>query len=232
MTLELNKIYNMDCLEGLKLIPDNSVDCIITDPPYNINLQPQRKKTKSIDNDNLSEKEFEIILNKWFKEINRVLKDNSFLIIFVGWSTIPLFRSVLDKHFTLKSMPIWVKNNFGIGYYTRPQYEPMFLYLKGNPKPLKHPISDVMVYNRLLNPIHSCEKPLELMRHLVKNFSKENDIILDCFAGSGSTLIASKELDRNYIGFEINKEYYNLCLKKLNKYNNQSINKWFYTEEY
>ena len=225
--MELNKIYNMDCLEGLKLLEDSSIDCIITDPPYNINLKPQRKKTKSIDNDNFDKKDFEKILNGWFKEIDRVLKNDSFCIVFVGWFTIPSFRNVIDKYFILKSMPIWVKNNFGIGYYTRPQYEPMLLYLKGKPKPLNKPISDVMKFNRVLKPIHSCEKPLSLMRHLVKNFSKENDIILDCFAGSGSTLIASKELDRNFIGFEINNEYFEICNNKLKKYNNKSMKNYF-----
>jgi site-specific DNA-methyltransferase (adenine-specific) len=228
--MEINKIYNMDCLEGLKQLQENSIDCLITDPPYNIDLKPQRKKTKSIDNDNLTEKEFKIMLNNCFKEVNRVLKDDSFLIIFTGWPTIPLFRGVLDKYFNLKSMPIWVKNNFGIGYYTRPQYEPMFLYFKGNPKPLKKPISDVMKFNKILNPIHSCEKPLPLMRHLVKSFTNENDIILDCFAGSGSTLIASKELNRQFVGFEINKEYYIMCKNKLKKYNNKNINQWFNKE--
>jgi len=225
--LELNKIYNMDCLEGLKQLEDNSIDCIITDPPYNINLNPPRKKTKSINNDNFSREDFIIQLDLWFKEMDRVLKNNSFLIVFVGWSSIPEFRVVLDKYFILKSMPIWIKNNFGIGYYTRPQYEPMFLYMKGKPNPLKKPISDVMRYNKIPNPVHSCEKPLPLMRYLVKNFSEDDDIILDCFAGSGSTLIASKELGRSFIGFEVNNEYYNICTEKLKKYNNKSMKNYF-----
>jgi len=62
MKLELNKIYNMDCLEGLKQLEDNSVDCVITDPPYNIDLNPQRKLTKKIINDNFSSEDFKIIL--------------------------------------------------------------------------------------------------------------------------------------------------------------------------
>ncbi|MFW6246662.1 MAG: DNA-methyltransferase [bacterium] len=215
--IKLNNIYCMDCLEGMKNLEDNSVDCVITDPPYNINLKPQRRINKSIDNDNLSNKEFKTMLNGWFQQIDRVLKNDSFLIIFVGWSTIPDFREVLDKYFFLKSMPIWVKNNFGIGYYTRPQYEPLMLYLKGKPPVLKNPISDVMKFNKVLKPVHSCEKPVMLIKHLVNSFSKKNEIVLDPFMGSGTTAVAAKELGRNFIGFELDDEYCKIAEERIKK---------------
>lgn len=213
--MEVNKIYNMDCLEGMKQLEDNSIDCIITDPPYNIDLVPQRGLTDSIINDNMSELDFEKFLDDIFKQVNRVLKDDSFLIIFTGWSTIPSFRNVLDKYFDLKSMPVWIKNNFGIGYYTRPQYEPCFLYLKGKPKPLEKPVSDVWKFNKVLNLKHSCEKPIALMRFIVKNFTKENNLVLDLFMGSGTTAVACKQLNRRFIGFELEKKYVDIANKRL-----------------
>ena len=225
--IELNKIHCMDCLEGMKLMPDNSVDSIITDPPYNINFKPQRGLTDSIENDNMEKEDFKFFLMNIFKEVDRVLKDNSFLIIFSGWSTIPLFRIILDELFILKSMPVWVKNNFGIGYYTRPQYEPCFLYFKGNPKPLIKPISDVWFFNRLLKLKHSCQKPEKLMRFIVKTFTKENDLILDPFIGSGTTAVACKQLNRKYIGFELDPEYVNIANKRLEQNN---LNDWFSDE--
>jgi len=222
--MELNKIYNLDCIEFLKSVSTKSVDIIITDPPYNINLKPQRKKTKSIENDNLPKKDFILFLNKVFKEIKRILKDNKFLFIFCGWSTIPEFREVLDKYFKLKSMPIWVKNNFGIGYYTRPQYEPCLFYFKGEPKPLKNPVSDVWKFNKVSKPIHSCEKPISLIKFIIKNFSNKNDIVLDPFMGSGSTAIAAHHLKRQYIGSEINTKYCEIINKRL--LNTKEFNYW------
>ena len=204
-------------MELLKSLPSNSIDSIITDPPYNINLKPQRGLTDSIQNDNMTEEEFKSFLKNVFTEVDRVLKDDSFLIIFTGWSTIPLFRSVLDEFFTLKSMPIWVKNNFGIGYYTRPQYEPCFLYFKGTPKPLEKPVSDVWHFNRLLAPEHSCQKPVKMMRFIVKTFTKENDLVLDPFAGSGSTLIACKQANRRWLGAELEEKYITLINKQMNQ---------------
>lgn len=222
---ELNKIYCMDCLEGLKRLPNNSIDLVVTDPPYNINLVPQRGITKSIENDNLTDEDFELFLEDIFKEIKRIMKEDTFIICFTGWSTIPSFRKVLDGLFTLKAMPVWVKNNFGIGYYTRPQYEHCFLYLNGRPKPLKNPISDVWHFDRVLKPVHSCEKPKELIRYIIKSFSNnEKDIVLDPFMGSGTTAVACKQLDRNFIGFELSQEYVDIANKRLEQDN---LSGWF-----
>lgn len=213
--IQINKIHCMDALDGLKQIPDESIDLIITDPPYNINLKPQRGKTKSILNDNLSEKDFSFFLNNIFIEIHRVLKKDAFVFVFVGWSTIPIFRNVLDNKFNLKSMPIWVKNNFGIGYYTRPQYEPILFYIKGKKKKLKKPVSDVFKFKKVHRPIHSCEKPVALIEHILKHFSENNDVVLDPFMGSGTTAVACKKNGRNYIGFELEQKYVDIANKRL-----------------
>lgn len=215
--LELNKIYNEDCLIGMKKIESGSIDLIVTDPPYNINLQPQRKKTKSIENDNMNKEDFINFIDSYFKECFRILKNDTFLITFLGWSTIPEFRVVCDKYFVLKSMPIWVKNNFGIGYYTRPQYEPMLLYLKGTPKPLENPISDIIKYNKIMIPVHSCEKPVGLLEILIRSFSKENDVIFDGFLGTSPIALASLKNNRKFIGFELDKEYYDISINRINE---------------
>jgi len=220
--VKLNKIYNMDCLEGLKRLEDESVDLIVTDPPYNINLKPPRKLTKSIINDNLKTHQFSKFLNSIFKELYRCLKNDVFLLSFVGWSTIPEFRKVLDKYFELKSMPIWVKNNFGIGHYTRPQYEPLLLYFKGNPNPLKKPISDVWFFDKVLKPIHSCQKPEKLIEFIINNFSKRRNLILDPFMGSGTTAVACLKTQRNFIGFEISKEYCDIAEARLKPWREQT----------
>lgn len=213
--MELNKIYNEDCFEGLKRLPDECVDFILTDPPYNINLQPQRRNTSSILNDSKGELEFISFLYPIAKEMNRVLKPDSFAVVFTGWSTSPLFRKIFESFWKLKSSPVWVKNNFGIGYYTRPQYEPALLFMKGNPPVLEKAVSDVWKFDRIQEPIHSCEKPLKLMKFIVEAFSKEEDVVLDPFVGVGASMVACKQLGRKYLGYEIEREYCEETLKRL-----------------
>ena len=213
--LELNKIHLGDCLELMKQIPDKSIDLVLTDPPYNINLKPQRGLTDAIENDNMSKDDFIIFLDRYFSECNRILKDDTFIISFLGRTTIPEFRSVCDKYFELKSMPIRVKNNFWIGYYTRPQYEPMLLYLKWKPPVLEKPISDVIKEDKIQSPVHSCEKPVNLYRYLLDNFSKKWDIVFEWFGWVCGLAQACKQLDRQYIICELEEKYVDIANKRL-----------------
>ena len=213
--LEPNKIYCWNCLEVMKQIPDKSIDLVLTDPPYNMNLQPQRGPTNAIVNDNMLSEDFILFIDSYFKECYRILKDDTFLITFLGWRSIPEFRKVCDKYFSLKSMPIWVKNNFGIGYYTRPQYEPMLLYFKWKPPVLEHPISDIIKEDKVQIPIHSCEKPVNLYRYLLNNFSKVWNIVFEWFWWVGWIAVASKELNRNYIVCELEQKYVDIANERL-----------------
>lgn len=216
----INNIYNEDCITAMQSMPDKCIDMVLTDPPYNINFSSQRRKEKFevIENDNLSDDDFDALLTTYFKECYRLLKDDTFLISFMGWSTIPFFeKAIKQAGFEIKSMPIWVKNNFGLGYYTRPQYEPMYLCLKGKPKPPQVAISDILNYAKVNDLVHSCEKPVPLLQKLLKTFSNEGDIVFDGFAGSGSTCIAARKLNRYYLGFEIDKKYYDIATDRIKK---------------
>lgn len=213
--LELNKIYCWDCLELMKLIPDKSIDLVLTDPPYNISLKPQRGLTNAIENDNMPKDDFVIFLDRYFSECNRILKNDTFVISFLSRLTIPEFRSVCDKYFELKSMPIRVKNNFWIGYYTRPQYEPMLLYLKWRPPVLENPISDVIKEDKIQVPVHSCEKPVNLYRYLLDNFSKKWDIVFEWFGWVCWLAQACKQLGRQYIICEVEAKYIDIANKRL-----------------
>ncbi len=212
--LEINKVHHWDCLELMKLIPDKSIDLVLTDPPYNINLKPQRKKTESIANDNMCKEEFINFIDLYFKECKRILKDDTFMISFLWWPTIPEFRQVCDKYFTLKSMPIRVKNNFWIWYYTRPQYEPMLLYLNWKPPVLDNPISDVIKVDKVHIPMHSCEKPTLLYELLIESFCKEW-IVFEWFMWSGALWVACKKIWRNFIWIEIEEKYVYMANKRL-----------------
>lgn len=190
-------------------MPAESVDFVITDPPYNINLNPQRGTTEAIQGDNMEPEEFYHFLERTFSECYRALKPDTIAVSFMGWKTIPIFeRALTAAGFSIKSMPIWVKNNFGIGYYTRPQYEPLYLCFKGTPPTPATPISDVLQYAKVAQQIHSCQKPVSLIAKLIATFSPEGGLVLDPFIGSGTTAVAAIQTSRHFLGFEIAPEHY------------------------
>ena len=209
----LGKLYHGDCLEIMPQL--EPVDLVLTDPPYNINFHPPRMKTDPILNDNMESNKFKIFLDDVFSGLNNILRQDSFLISFCGWSTIPEFMEVTRRYFVIKSMPIWVKNNFGFGYYTRAQYEPALLLFKGKPKPLKKPISDVWMFRRKQAQIHSCEKPDYLFSFLINAFGDGGGATIDPFMGSGTTAVACERLKRRWIGIEIEEKYCEISAKRI-----------------
>lgn len=221
---ELNKIYCMDCLEGLKKIPDKSVDLIVTDPPYGINFIPQRTASKErlgenpIENDEKLGKEWVVWFMPICKEIFRTLKDGGVAYFFSGFNPYYYYYScLLECGFEIKANIIWVKNNFGIGYHFRRQYEQVLVGFKGKVQVPKKAMSDV-IFEKKVNGIallHSCQKPEKLIQVLTKQYSIEGDIILDPFMGSGTTAVACKQLGRKFIGFEISPEYCKIAEKRL-----------------
>ncbi len=195
------------------LMNGQKADMVFTDPPYNIDFKPQRGTHGKIKNDNMSDSNFEYFLNEIFSRCKEVLNPDTYLISFMGWSTIQNFRKTLIDKFEIKSMPIWKKNNFGIGYYTRPQYEPMFLCLNGNPvKPLKAP-SDVFEFDKVYKTIHSCEKPISMLIGISDYFNR-NGLFYEPFAGSGSMIMACEKTNRKCYGLELDPHYCDVIVNR------------------
>lgn len=198
-----------DCLEVMKTYPDNYFDFILTDLPYGVSWQSNRRfdKHARIENDNNV-----LWVESAYKEMYRVLKPDSLLLTFYGWPEVDVFMQAWKKvGFLPKSHLVWVKNNMGLGWFTRAQHEPLFLLAKGKPPKPQHAISDVLTHPRTANEFHPTQKPLSLMRQLVQAYSKVGDTILDPFAGSGTTLRAAKDLNRNCVGIELNPKYFKVA---------------------
>lgn len=224
--IEIDKVYNCDCLDLMRKMIGGGVqvDCVITDPPYGIKLETHKRKDKfdAIIGDDFTDNEQLGVIYEYFELCYQLLKKDAFLISFMSWKTIPQFNDAITKAgFTIKSMPIWVKDNFGIGYYTRPQYEPMYLCLKGNPPPPETAPSDVMHCSKVYGLMHSCQKPEDLIARLLNIYTKPEDLIFDGFMGSFTTAVACHKTKRHYIGAEIDKGYYELGVKRLNEETNQ-----------
>jgi len=229
--LGLNKLYQGDTLKLIKQIDSESIDLIVTDPPYPTTKRGISKNTttggmmvselgkqgKMFEHNNISPKEY-------IPEFYRVLKENSHFYIMTNHVNLQEMLNVCTEngfHF-IKSL-IWKKDNKIMGQWYMSQFEYILFFRKGKAKRInKCGTSDVLeVANKKTKSedgknLHDTEKPIELMQILIENSSQENDILLEPFAGIGATLIACKNCNRQYIGFEIDESYYNIAFQRLN----------------
>lgn len=215
--IELNKIYNEDCLEGMKLIPDNTVDLVVTEPPYCIGTTSNGKKGSWIDN-NLIRPFFDA----YFRELKRVCKEKSELYINTDWRTYPFLYPIMQKYFNIKNLIVWDYEWIKAGSHYRFSHEFIIYAIQGDVKrrfsASERDVWRIRPINFTSKKLHNAQKPLDLVQKMIVNSSNEGDIILDTFIGSGTTAVACMNTNRNYIGFELDKEYYDLSIKRIKEY--------------
>lgn len=240
--LEINKIYNEDCLQGMKQIPNNSIDLVVTDPPYKIVQGGCSNKAVTIsacggmlnkhkgDNIELVKKgkifkHNEIEFHQWLPEIYRVLKDNSHCYIMINGRNLSELQTKAEKvGFRFHNIICWDKGNATPNKWYMQRLEFILFLFKGEAKNIKNMGTTTLLQVPNIKrgtKLHPTEKPIELMKILIENSSSENDLILEPFAGCGSTLLACKETNRNYIGFELDKQYYSITNKRISDYQEQ-----------
>ena len=241
--IETNKIYNDDCIEGMKSIDDNSIDLIVTSPPYFLNKEYEKKWTYEY---------YCQLMDNLFKESNRILKPKGYMVINFGDyfnsgnrfydadvpsvypSSINYFGWGMKHNFDLQATRIWRKQfaKMGIPFVcnTHPRnifdYEHVWTFRKKGGK-------DEFVNDRKLSQrgvigeewespaklnVHCAAFPIELPTWAIKVYSHEGDIVLDPFMGSGTTALACINEGRQYIGFENNEEYFNISLERIKAY--------------
>lgn len=212
----LNKIQNGDAIELLKTVPDNSVDLILTDPPYNLNYKSRKGSDlykQRVQNAQEWDNNFDI--TPYIKEFFRIAKNNAYILIFGCEENIAKMQE-LGCHQIL----VWDKKHIGMGNLNDwgIGYEFIFYFKKGSPKLQNHRINGVLnipFYGLFSKTLHPTQKPIQLITYIIKNTSKENDIVLDCFMGSGTTAVACKQTGRNYIGMEKQQKYCDIIEKRL-----------------
>jgi len=199
--MKLNTVICADCLEVMRGMEDNSVDLVLTDPPYGINFRSNYRKQKH--DKIIGDNSFPLWI---FDEFNRIAKRAVY--VFCRWDNL----SELPKP---KSVLAWVKNNWSMGDLEHEhgrQWEAICFYPQKEHKFIKR-IPDVIRANRTGNNLHPTEKPVNLMAKIIQ--ANVGDIVLDPFLGSGTTAVACKELGRNYIGIEISPEYCKIAERRL-----------------
>jgi len=211
-----------DCLERMKEIESGSIDMILTDPPYGMEFQSNHRKEKysKIKNDkDLS------WLDVWVNELFRVAADNTAHYVFCSFHNIDKFKQALEQKFKIKNVLVWEKNNTSMGDLKAdfaPKYEMIIFIQKGRRFINGKRDPNILKFNRTGNKLHPTQKPVALLQYLLEKFSNEAQTILDPFMGSGSTGVAAKNLNRNFIGIELDENYFNIAKERINNDNTRT----------
>ena len=218
------KLYQGDCLNIMKDIKNESVDLIVTDPPYLIDYQSNRRKKMDKFNKIKNDKGNHILIQEYLKECHRIMKNNTAIYCFCSWHNIDFFKKEFEKHFKLKNIIVWNKNNHGTGDLKgsyAPKYEFILFGHKGRTLLREKRIADVIDCAKIpsKNLTHPTEKPQKLLEIFIKQSSDEGAIIFDGFMGTGSCGIVAKKLNRKFIGVELDSAYFNIAYERLEKYN-------------
>jgi site-specific DNA-methyltransferase (adenine-specific) len=214
--LELNKIYCMDCMDGFKQLEDNSIDLIVIDPPYflpAVHYQTRKQFSRNFADLGILEHFFKDV----FKEFERIIKPTGRIYIFCDGQSYPLFYYHLYPFCKAVRPLIWDKKTSINGYSWRHQHEIIIFAEMPQAKPVPSGDGDILKHSavKVNDRKHPAEKPIDLLKRLIEKSTKEGDVVLDCFAGSGSTLVACKQLKRKFIGFEKSLEYFKIAEKEV-----------------
>lgn len=204
-----NAVLEGDCAEVMKTLPSASVDFVLTDPPYIVDYRDRRGQT--LTNDRTSKG----IREAW-KEVARVLKPNTLCLSFYSWQHIDEFASAWNlAGLTRAGHVVFAKRYASAQRYVRYSHECAYLLAKGAPAVPDRPIPDLLEWHYSGNRRHPTEKSIETLRPIIEAFTKAGNLVLDPYAGSGSTLVAAALLDRRYIGIEIEAKYCESAKRRL-----------------
>jgi site-specific DNA-methyltransferase (adenine-specific) len=197
----LNRIICGDCTRVMREMPGASIDLVVTDPPYLVSYRSRDGRAfPNDDNDRW--------LAPAFAEVGRVLKRDRFAVSFYGWNKADRFLAAW-KAAGLHPVGhlVWTKNYHSAERFVRYSHESAYLLAKGNPPRPRMALRDVLDWRSTGDVLHPTQKPVMAMLPLIMAYSQVGDIVLDPFAGSGTTAVAAAALGRRYIGIELEPKY-------------------------
>ena len=222
------ELLNDDCLTILKGISTNSIDLVITDPPYKLNkttgsMTSTSKAEKWQGNLKAGDKTANIInmvkFSEWLPEVYRVLKKDAHCYIWINdKNLIDLCNEAEKVGFKLHNILVWKKNNVTPNRWYMKNCEFILFLHKGKSFPIRN-MGDAQLYEcdniNGKDKLHPTQKPIEYLERLIIKSSNEFDTVLDCFMGSGSTGVACKNLNRKFIGIELDDNYFNIAKERI-----------------
>jgi len=214
-------VSNEDAVDWLKTLPSSSVDIVITDPPYE-SLEKHRKigtTTRLKNSKSSSNNWFSIFPNKRFQDlceqVFRVMKKNSHFYLFCDQETMFVIKPIAEKvGFRFWKPIVWDKVAIGMGYHYRARYEFILFFEKGKRKLNDLSIPDILTEKRVWRG-YPTEKPVQLAETLIKQSSKEQDIVIDPFCGAGFAGVAAVSLNRIFKGNDLSKEAVEITRSRL-----------------
>lgn len=231
-------LYNENCIDALKKIEGSSVDLILTDPPYNLgnfmidratNLEKMRDNFFATAGwDNMNFEEWLDSMDSFFEETSRVMKKGGSMIVFMSIIKVESVIRLAEKHgFYYKTTGIWHKTNpmprnMNLHFVNSTETWIYFVYKKrtgtfNNNGKMLHDFIEMSGASSRERKYgkHPTQKPVALMEYFIEILSNADDTVLDPFMGSGTTGVACKQLNRNFIGIELDETYYNMASKRI-----------------
>lgn len=235
-----SNIAHGDAIECLKTISDDSVDLIITDPPYNLGLFMKKRGTnmnalrdghfEASGWDDLPFEDWVVQMNELFTECNRVLKKRGNLVMFMSIMKVETIIDIAQKHgFYYKTVGVWHKKNplprnMNLQFVNSTETWIYFVNdattgTFNNEGKVLHDFVETSVISQSERKLgkHPTQKPIKLIEFFVDVLSNENEVVLDPFMGSGTTGVACENLNRSFIGIELSEQYFNLSKERISK---------------
>lgn len=226
--MRLNYIDNIDCLEGLREVPDNSVDCIITDPPYFLSMGHAGSSTNAARSEQLnSNRAFNDLAictpfyKQLFAEYRRVLKEDGSFYFFTDWRGYAYYFPLLNAELPVRNLIVWDKKSGPGSFYGFAHELLVFGTYKGKTKAgVGTNVWRMAAFNTGAKKtngekVHPTQKPWELIAKAIEDSTEPGAVVLDTFMGSGTTAVAAIKTGRNYIGFELDERYHATAMERI-----------------
>lgn len=216
------KLFNENCIDVLSSIEEESIDLVVCDPPYKITQRGNtvcRGFLNEVNglNGNGGFTENRLNIDEYLPLLYKVMKHGTHGYLMTNDKNLVDFHlSLQQSNFHVIKTLIWYKNNAIFNQLYMNCHEYIVFFRKGNSKPIKNiGTKGILEFSTPKNKIHPSQKPISLLKTLIENSSNKGDTVLDFTMGSGSTGVACKELDRKFIGIEIDKKFFDLASKRI-----------------
>lgn len=203
-------ILHGDCVTVMATFPATSIDLVLTDPPYGCNYRD--RSGRRVANDNRTD-----WLEPAFAEVARLMKPDSFCVSFYGWHVVDTFMAAWRAAGLRPVAHLVFPKRYAsrVGTFEA-RHEQAYVLAKGHPM-VPSPIADVLPWAYTGNRLHPTQKPTEALAPIIAALTRPGDLVLDPFAGSGSTLVAAKQLGRGFIGIELDAGHVRTARRRLEK---------------